>query len=208
VPLETLELRKNEICGVRASGREPFSTYVLKIVCELITRPGGGLRRLNLQENNLLGNEIYSSEWVTLLVDALKNPNCRLEELHLGLVNQQHGMHERDASVLGEAVRACTTLKALSITGALLPMAELLDSSVRLDLSGRGLGRVEMGIAAQLLHNNSSCARCDITVRRCACSTCTATACCLPWAMRSPTPSCGSNPRRRRTTSTSGATRR
>jgi hypothetical protein len=35
-------------------------------------------------------------------------------------------------------------------------MAELLDSSVRLDLSGRGLGRVEMGIAAQLLHNNSS----------------------------------------------------
>ena len=56
----------------------------------------------------------------------------------------------------GEAVRACTTLKALSITGALLPMAELLDSSVRLDLSGRGLGRVEMGIAAQLLHNNSS----------------------------------------------------
>lgn len=105
--LETLELRKNEICGVRASGREPFSTYVLKIVCELITRPGGGLRRLNLQENNLLGNEIYSSEWVTLLVDALKNPNCRLEELHLGLVNQQHGMHERDASVLGEPVWAC-----------------------------------------------------------------------------------------------------
>ena len=65
-------------------------------------------------------------------------------------------MHERDASVLGEAVRACTSLKALSITGALLPMAELLDSSVSLDLSAKGLGRVEMGIAAQLLHNNRS----------------------------------------------------
>lgn len=117
--LETLELRKNEICGVRANGREvratshpphtarpqlssptahpfaacfplqlasplpscaaalslypltlplspprtqPFSTYVLKIVVELIVRPGGGLRKLNVQENNLLGNDAYSSE--------------------------------------------------------------------------------------------------------------------------------------------------
>ena len=42
-----------------------------------------------------------------------------------GLVNLQHGMHERDASVLGEAVRACTTLKTLSITGAMLPMSEV-----------------------------------------------------------------------------------
>ena len=53
-------------------------------------------------------------------------------------------MHERDASVLGEAVRACTSLKALSITGALLPMSELLDSSVALDLSGNdAAGRME-----------------------------------------------------------------
>ena len=155
-PLEVLELRKNDICGVKSTGREPFSTYVLKIVCELISRPGGGLIKLNLQENNLLGNDVYSSEAVSLLVDALKSPNCRLEELHLGLHNQQHGMHERDASVLGEAVRACTSLKALSITGALLPMAELLHSQICLDLSGKGLGRVEMGIAAQLLHKNSS----------------------------------------------------
>ena len=40
--------------------------------------------------------------------------------------------------------------------GALLPMAELLHSQICLDLSGKGLGRVEMGIAAQLLHKNSS----------------------------------------------------
>ena len=42
-PLEVLELRKNEICGVKSAGREPFSTYVLKIVCELIARADGGL---------------------------------------------------------------------------------------------------------------------------------------------------------------------
>ncbi len=60
------------------------------------------------------------------------------------------------ASILGEAVRACTSLKQLSITGALLPMAELLNSTICLDLAGKGLGRDEMGIAAQLLHNNSS----------------------------------------------------
>jgi hypothetical protein len=154
-PLELLELRKNDICGVRPTGREPFSTYVLKIVCEMIVRPGGGLLKLNLQENNLLGNDVYSSEAVSLLVEALKSPHCRLQELHLGLLNQQHGMHERDASVLGEAVRACTSLKALSITGALLPMSELLNSTICLDLAGKGLGRVEMGIAAQLLHKNS-----------------------------------------------------
>ena len=154
-PLEVLELRKNDMCGVKATGREPFSTYVLKIVCELIARPGGGLLKLSLQENHLLGNDVYSSEAVTLLIEALKSPHCRLEELHLGLINQQHGMHERDASVLGEAVRTCTSLKALSITGALLPMAELLNSTICLDLAGKGLGRVEMGIAAQLLHKNS-----------------------------------------------------
>ena len=78
--LETLELRRNEICGVKATGREPFSTYVLKIVGEMIAREGGGLRRLNVQDNNLLGNDVYSSDAVALLSEALRSPGCRLQE--------------------------------------------------------------------------------------------------------------------------------
>ena len=35
-------------------------------------------------------------------------------------------------------------------------MSELLNSTTVLDLAGKGLGRVEMGIAAQLLHRNAS----------------------------------------------------
>ena len=50
--------------------------------------------------------DVYTSEGVGIIVAALKDPNGRLEELHLGLLNQQHGMHERDASVLGEAFLA------------------------------------------------------------------------------------------------------
>ena len=52
-PLEALELRKAELCGVRATGREPFSTYVLEMICGLIARAGGGLRRLHLQVRDL-----------------------------------------------------------------------------------------------------------------------------------------------------------
>ena len=64
-----------------------------------------------MQENSLLGNDVYSSEAVSLLVESLKSPHCRLEELHLGLVNQLHGMHERDASVLRFG-RISTSLKS------------------------------------------------------------------------------------------------
>ena len=43
-----------------------------------------------------------------------------------------------------------------SITNAQLPMSSLLNGSTALDLSGKSLGRIEMGIAAQLLRSNSS----------------------------------------------------
>ena len=100
------------------------------------------------QENHILGNDIYCSEGVSLLCEALKDPNCRLEELHLGLNHQQHGMHERDAARLGHAVRACKSLRVLSITSALLPMGALLDGGPTVDLAGKGLARVEVEIAA------------------------------------------------------------
>ena len=40
--------------------------------------------RINLQDNNLLGNDIYSPDAVALLAEALRSPGCRLQELHLG----------------------------------------------------------------------------------------------------------------------------
>ena len=42
----------------------------------------------------------------------------------------------------------------LSVTRAELPMAELLNGSTSLDLEGKGLGRTEMAIAAQILRRN------------------------------------------------------
>ena len=54
---EDLDLTGNEICGVKASGTDPFNPYVLKMVCALVRRPSGGLRRLKLKGNNLIGND-------------------------------------------------------------------------------------------------------------------------------------------------------
>ena len=50
--------------------------------------------------------------------------------------------------------QACTSLVKLSVTRAELPMGELLDGSTRLDLEGKGLGRTEMGIVAQVDHRD------------------------------------------------------
>ena len=58
--------------------------------------------------------------------------------------------------MLGRAVQACTSLVKLSVTRAELPMAELLHGSTSLDLEGKGLGRTEMGIAAQILRSNAT----------------------------------------------------
>lgn len=65
-------------------------------------------------------------------------------------------MREEDGVILGEAVQRCSTLRILSITNAQLPMSSLLNGSTSLDLAGKGLGRVEMAITAQLLRSNSS----------------------------------------------------
>ena len=84
-PLEALDLTGNEVCGIKASGTEPFASYELRLVCELVRRPGGkGLRRLKLKGNHLLGNDVYTSEGVSIVVAALTDLNCRLEELHPG----------------------------------------------------------------------------------------------------------------------------
>eukprot|EP00966_Prymnesium_polylepis_P288839 6671716-Prymnesium_polylepis.1 len=69
----------------------------------MISREGGGLKRLNLQDNHLLGNDIYSADAVLLLAEALRSPGCQLQELHLSLVNQQLGMREEDGAILGAA---------------------------------------------------------------------------------------------------------
>ena len=53
-------------------------------------------------------------------------------------------------------MQACRTLTKLSVTRAELPMSELLDGSTRLDLEGKGLGRVEVSIAAQILRSNTT----------------------------------------------------
>ena len=42
-PLQVLDLTGNEICGVRSTGTEPFNAYVVRMVCGLIRREGGGL---------------------------------------------------------------------------------------------------------------------------------------------------------------------
>ena len=76
-----LDLTGNEICGVRSSGTEPFNAYVVRMVCGLIRREGGGLRRLRLKGNHLIGNDIYTNEAVLLLAEALRSPHCVLEEL-------------------------------------------------------------------------------------------------------------------------------
>ncbi len=156
VPLDSLELRRNEICGVDGIGAEPFVTYVLELVCELITRKGGGLRRLNLQENHLLGNDVYTSDAVILLSAALESPHCRLEELHLGLISQHETMRDRDASLLAAAVRKCESLRVLSIASATLPMTAILNGGIALELEGKNLGRAEIGVTAQLLRANRS----------------------------------------------------
>ena len=65
-PLQALDLTGNEICGVRSAGTEAFNPYVVRMVCALIRREGGGLRRLRLKGNNLIGNDVYTNEAVPL----------------------------------------------------------------------------------------------------------------------------------------------
>ena len=65
-PLQVLDLTGNEICGVRSAGTEAFNPYVVRMVCALIRREGGGLRRLRLKGNNLIGNDVYTNEAVPL----------------------------------------------------------------------------------------------------------------------------------------------
>ena len=124
-PLQVLDLTSNEICGVRASGTDAFNPYVLKMVCAFVRREGGGLRRLRLKGNHLIGNDVYANEAVLLLADALRSPHCRLEELHLGLTNKGSGLREEDGLLLGVAVQKCVSLVRLSVTRAELPMGEL-----------------------------------------------------------------------------------
>ena len=130
--------------------------YVLKMVCKMVCAEGGGLKRLRLKGNNLIGNDHYTAEGVHLISAALRHPNCRLAELHLGLTNKSSGLREDDGLELGIAVQACTSLVKLSVTRAELPMGELLNGSTSLDLEGKGLGRTEMGIVAQILRKNST----------------------------------------------------
>ena len=112
-PLEALDLTGNEVCGIKESGTEPLASYVLRLVCELVRRPGGkGLRRLKLKGNHLLGNDVYTSEGVSIVVAALTDPNCRLEELHLGLTNKGSGLRDEDGLALG-VTQACRTLTKL-----------------------------------------------------------------------------------------------
>ena len=101
-PLQVLDLTGNEICGVRSSGTEPFNPYVVRLVCGLIRREGGGLRRLRLKGNNLIGNDVYTNEAVLLISEALRSPHCLLEELHLGLTNKGAGLREEDGLLLGK----------------------------------------------------------------------------------------------------------
>ena len=151
-----LDLTGNEICGVKAVGTDPFNPFVLKMVCALVVREEGGLRRLRLKGNHLIGNDVYTNEGVLLISEALRSPRCRLEELQLGLINKSGGLREEDGLLLGTAVQACASLVKLSVTRAELPMAELLHGSTSLDLEGKGLGRTEMGIAAQILRSNGT----------------------------------------------------
>ena len=88
-------------------------------------REGGGLRRLRLKGNHLIGNDVYTNEAVLLLAEALRSPHCLLEELHLGLTNKGAGLHEEDGLLLGVAVQKCVSLVRLSVTRAELPMGEL-----------------------------------------------------------------------------------
>jgi hypothetical protein len=155
-PLEVLDLTGNEICGIKATGTDPFNPFVLKMVCALIIKEGCALRRLRLKGNHMIGNDVYTSEAVFLFSEALRSPRCRLEELQLGLVNKSSGLREEDGMVLGTAVQACASLIKLSVTRAELPMTELLHGSISLDLEGKGLGRTEMGIAAQILRSNGT----------------------------------------------------
>ena len=106
-PLQVLDLTGNEICGVRSSGTEPFNPYVVRMVCGLIRREGGGLRRLRLKGNHLIGNDVYTNEAVLLLADALRSPHCVLEELHLGLANKGAGLREEEGLLLGVALQRC-----------------------------------------------------------------------------------------------------
>lgn len=105
-PLEVLDLTGNDICGVKSTGTDPFNPYVLKMVCALVRRESGGLRRLRLKGNHLIGNDLYTNEAVLLISEALRSPLCRLEELQLGLVNKGSGLREEDGLVLGTAVQA------------------------------------------------------------------------------------------------------
>ena len=73
-PLQVLDLTGNEICGVRSTGTEPFNAYVVRMVCGLIRREGGGLRRLRLKGNHLIGNDTYTNEAVLLLAEANPTP--------------------------------------------------------------------------------------------------------------------------------------
>ena len=63
-------------------------------------------------------------------------------------------MREEEGLLLGVALQRCAALVRLSVTRAELPMAELLNGSTSLDLEGKGLGRTEMAIAAQILRRN------------------------------------------------------
>ena len=139
-----LDLTGNEICGVRSSGTEPFNAYVVRMVCGLIRREGGGLRRLRLKGNHLIGNDIYTNEAVLLLAEALRSPHCVLEELHLGLANKGAGLREEEGLLLGVALQRCAALVRLSVTRAELPMGELLNGSTSLDLEGKVRVRVRL----------------------------------------------------------------
>ena len=148
---QVLDLTNNEICGIKATGTDPFNAYVLKMVCalaqveiiiigtlvmiiikwrpanqpvsvphcrdglhcawshglshSLAQRPGGGLKRLKLKSNHLIGNDTYTAEAVHLISDALRSEHCQLEELHLGLTNKGSGLREDDGLKLGIAVQ-------------------------------------------------------------------------------------------------------
>ena len=183
-PLECLDLGHCDLCGITAqsSGLAQFSTYVLRIICGLVAPPpgggdggsghgdgidgggdAGGLVRLHVPGNQLLGDEHYTSEGIALLTAALGSPACRLEELRLGLASPLPGpLLEDDALALADAAEQCASLRVLSLVAVDLPMAQLSAASTALELHGAGLCPSDVTVVTRLLRRCTRLASLDL----------------------------------------------